>query len=182
MAKTVEFTHTTPLVSDVVEQAWYASPKRELYVRLKSGNVYGYKDVSPMAYENFCFADSKGKFYNQKIKGVYSAIGNVTDEVEFRSAPGLSKTKTVAQPYLSANYGGAYVTATWPATTTTTAKDVNPVVAKAEAKTLYRVSGTVLKPTATSKSYQATSLEDAMKKFREEFKDAEPEVTAVSKA
>lgn len=45
----------------------------ELHVQFKSGAVYVYHDVPADTAQEFLDADSKGKFLNERIKGVYEA-------------------------------------------------------------------------------------------------------------
>ena len=42
-----------------------------LEVEFKKGDIYQYFDLPEPVYEAFCQADSKGKFFNQSIRGVY---------------------------------------------------------------------------------------------------------------
>lgn len=162
--KTVEYTHHTPLTSSLVKKVWYASPKRELYVELNNGNVYGYKDVSPVAYENLLLSGSKGAFYNNSIKRQYSSTGSLyKSEMDFRPAPGLSRSRTDAR--------------TWGSSTIFGGPSATPA---AKPKKNFQVTGTVLKPTTVREVIAAESLEDAIAQFRARYADKEPDVTGVA--
>ena len=49
----------------------YEAETLTLEVQFKSGNGYQYFDVPEKVYESFCQADSKGKFFNLEIRGIY---------------------------------------------------------------------------------------------------------------
>lgn len=165
MTKVVNYTHHAPNVgSSAVKKVWYASPEREMYVQVPSGAIYGYRDVSPVAYDKFLSANSRGRFYNVHVKGVYSSTGDVEGLVEFRAAPGLSRKNTDTKN----NWGSSSVFS--PSV---------PSVAMPKNNKHYSVTGTVLRPTSVTESIGASSLEEAMKIFRDKYKDSEPEVTGV---
>ncbi len=42
----------------------------ELFVKFHGGTVWRYQDVGPELYKELMEADSKGKFFNARIKGV----------------------------------------------------------------------------------------------------------------
>lgn len=178
MPKIVEYTsHLPVLSSSAVKKVWYSAPTRELYVEVPSGAKYGYRDVSPVAFDKFMDASSKGAFYNKHIKGVYSSTGDLSfSGVEFRAAPGLSKKSTEPSKYTA----GGYVSASWPATNVT-GSQVNPVVPKATSNSWFVVRGEALLPSDVSKKYAAGSLEEAMEMFRKEFEGKEPSINEVKK-
>ena len=49
----------------------YNAQTKELHVQFKSGAVYVYQDVSFEVVEAFKEAPSKGKYFNEHIKGAY---------------------------------------------------------------------------------------------------------------
>ncbi len=49
----------------------YIPEGRELSVQFNNGSVYAYSGVPADVFEDFKAADSKGKFLNEHIKGVY---------------------------------------------------------------------------------------------------------------
>ncbi len=51
----------------------YDEEKRELRVQFKSGAEYIYSDVPQDVVQAFLAAESKGKYLNEHIKGVYEA-------------------------------------------------------------------------------------------------------------
>lgn len=57
--------------SSNIEAVAYDKDKRELYVCFKSLAEYVYYDVSAEVYKAFLAADSKGRYLNENIKGVY---------------------------------------------------------------------------------------------------------------
>ena len=50
----------------------YDEETNELHVQFKSGAEYIYSDVPQDVVQEFLDADSKGKFLNERIKGIYS--------------------------------------------------------------------------------------------------------------
>ncbi len=49
----------------------YVPETQGLMVKFNSGSVYTYADVPAEVFDDFKDADSKGKFFNEHIKGVY---------------------------------------------------------------------------------------------------------------
>ena len=49
----------------------YDEETKELHVQFNSGSEYVYQDVPAGVYQDFLDADSKGKYLNEYIKGVY---------------------------------------------------------------------------------------------------------------
>lgn len=99
--KVVEYTYHNPNVnSSALSEIWYSSTSRELFVRFRdSGTIAGYADVSPVALDKLMQASSKGSHFSKYIKGAgYKGINS--DNVQFRSAPGLAKKNTeVKNPF-----------------------------------------------------------------------------------
>lgn len=162
MTKVVEYTYHTPAInSEVIKAVWYSSTARELYVKLPNGQIAGYADVSPLAFDRFMDAPSKGQRYNSHIKNVYKGIDG---SVEFRAASGLAK-KTAAPGVYSSWHSNSVL----PPVT----------VAPAKPKQRFTINGTILKPTAINEVVEADSFEEAITKFREKYKAVEPVVQGV---
>lgn len=170
MVKVVNYTYHDPKVnSTAISEIWYSSTTRELFVRFaESGQIAGYSDVSPVAADKLVDAHSVGSYYARYIKPNYKGIN--TADVEFRAAPGLAKKTTDKK-----TYGGQpmFPKAT-PAPGVYTPTQTVP-------KKTFRVSGTVLKPTAISDDIVASSMEEAMELFRKKYADRAPDVTGVFK-
>jgi len=60
-----------PMNSSTIRKAIYNFSTETLKIEFISGAVYEYKDVSKEIYENFCVAESKGKFLNEHIKNKF---------------------------------------------------------------------------------------------------------------
>lgn len=57
-----------PLESSCVEEAGYDEKKMTFEVKLKSGAIYQYFNVTLSEYDRFMKAESKGKVFNSIIK------------------------------------------------------------------------------------------------------------------
>jgi hypothetical protein len=57
-----------PLESSTLASALYLCESRELELEFRSGQVYRYSDVPPQAYNELLSAESKGGYYNFKIR------------------------------------------------------------------------------------------------------------------
>jgi NAD kinase len=55
--------------SSVLRSAKYAADERILYLLFRSGELYSYLDFPPQQYHDFLAADSKGRYFSQKIRG-----------------------------------------------------------------------------------------------------------------
>jgi hypothetical protein len=67
------------IAGDSIDSSWisginYDFNDRILTVDTTSGNVYDYKNVPYDVYEDFLAAESAGRFFNQKIKGVLERV------------------------------------------------------------------------------------------------------------
>ncbi len=61
-----------PVDSSVIKAIGYDDASQTLYVQLLSTmEVYAYQDVPGKVYQSFQKAESKGRFYTEKIKGQY---------------------------------------------------------------------------------------------------------------
>jgi len=49
----------------------YSEEEEVLEIEFKRGGTYQYKDVPMNIFEEFCNAESKGKFFTTKIKPIY---------------------------------------------------------------------------------------------------------------
>jgi len=52
----------------------YKAEERELHIRFNSGAEYVYFDVPANVVQAFMEADSKGRYLNENIKGVYEFV------------------------------------------------------------------------------------------------------------
>ena len=57
--------------SSMIRRAIYNFATNSLKVEFNSGALYEYANVDPQTYEEFCKAESQGKFFNEKIKNNY---------------------------------------------------------------------------------------------------------------
>lgn len=58
--------------SSNVEAIGYDPDARELHVHFRESGSYVYFEVEELVFSEFLNADSKGKYLNQMIKGVYN--------------------------------------------------------------------------------------------------------------
>jgi hypothetical protein len=56
----------------MIKKAVYNFTTNSLKVEFNSGAVYEYANVDPLTYDEFCKAESQGKFFNEKIKNNYT--------------------------------------------------------------------------------------------------------------
>lgn len=61
----------TPINSSMISAAGYDPEARELIVEFANGTRYSYDEVPPDLFDHFLGADSPGRFFHQRIKGVY---------------------------------------------------------------------------------------------------------------
>ena len=57
--------------SSMIKKAIYNFTTNTLNVEFNSGALYEYSQVDPQIYDEFCKAESQGKFFNEKIKNNY---------------------------------------------------------------------------------------------------------------
>ena len=57
-----------PLESKLLAAAAYIAPRRRLYLRFRSGEVYRYFTVSAEQYQDFLAAESQGKYFLDHIR------------------------------------------------------------------------------------------------------------------
>ena len=57
--------------SSVIRGAWYEPDRQELELELWSGRRYLYTQVPASIAEGFASADSKGNFYNRRIRNCF---------------------------------------------------------------------------------------------------------------
>ena len=60
-----------PVASSNVASIGYDPTTQTLEVEFNNGTIYQYFDIPQSAYEAFMNSDSKGRFLNLNIKGVY---------------------------------------------------------------------------------------------------------------
>lgn len=65
---------TTTTDSTMIKKAVYNFTTNTLKVEFKSGALYEYQNVDPLMYDEFCNAESQGKFFNEKIKNNYETF------------------------------------------------------------------------------------------------------------
>lgn len=63
---------THPAISPVIRAAWYQPNRRQLDLMFGSGRHYRYANVPVEVARRFADAPSKGRFYNQEIRGSYA--------------------------------------------------------------------------------------------------------------
>lgn len=61
--------------SEAVAQIEYDAPTRTLFVRFVSGEWYGYLDVPARVHAAFLASDSKGRFFQDRIRDRYAYSG-----------------------------------------------------------------------------------------------------------
>lgn len=59
----------TPVESSVFYAAAYAESQARLYLLFHSGEVYRYFDFPQWQYQEFLAADSKGRYFGDRIRG-----------------------------------------------------------------------------------------------------------------
>ncbi len=69
-----------PVESSNLREVGYDPERREMRVVFKSGAVHDHVDVPPEEYAGLMSADSHGKRYNERIKGIYTGrkMGGMT--------------------------------------------------------------------------------------------------------
>ena len=74
---------THPATPPVIRAAWYQPSRRQLDLMFDSGRTYRYAGVSAALAQRFAEAPSKGRFYNQEIRGRYACteLGAELDQV-----------------------------------------------------------------------------------------------------
>ena len=60
-----------PVNSAAIETVTYDEWSRHLDIALATGRIYRYFDVPPEVYAELMDADSKGRFYNERIRDAY---------------------------------------------------------------------------------------------------------------
>lgn len=60
-----------PVKSSLISAVSYDAMKRNLYLEFKDGKFYVYRGVTGTVAQNFLDSESRGKFFNQEIKGRY---------------------------------------------------------------------------------------------------------------
>lgn len=59
---------TSQMDSSMIKKAVYNFASQSLKIEFNSGAVYEYSNVDSQTYDEFCRAESQGKFFNEKIK------------------------------------------------------------------------------------------------------------------
>lgn len=75
MSKKTNLTVTSVIVRDsiIVTRIAYDNRKRNLTVQLTGGRTYQYAKVAAKVAKEFMTAPSKGRFYNEHIRGNYES-------------------------------------------------------------------------------------------------------------
>lgn len=60
--------------SSLISEVYYDPDAEELRVRFKKGDEWLYRAVAPETYDALVAADSIGKFFLTRIKGVYEGV------------------------------------------------------------------------------------------------------------
>ena len=71
--------HESNFDSSMIEKCFYDFTKNTLKVKFKGGQVYEYENVETAVYENFCKADSTGKYFIENIKNKYEFTQLITE-------------------------------------------------------------------------------------------------------
>lgn len=61
----------TAVQSEALTEIGYHRKTRTLEVRFRSGDAYRYTPVAPALYQEFMAAESKGRFFLERIRGRY---------------------------------------------------------------------------------------------------------------
>ncbi len=61
--------------SSFIENAWYSQKTETLTLEIR-GQKYQYENVPPLVWEEFCSAESKGSFFNKRIRNQFPLQGN----------------------------------------------------------------------------------------------------------
>ncbi len=70
-ARTLAPIERQPVKSSHLKSVGYNEETEELEVEFQSGEVYRYLKVPPVVYEELLSAESKGKYFNSRIRGMY---------------------------------------------------------------------------------------------------------------
>ncbi|MBW4511440.1 MAG: KTSC domain-containing protein [Scytonematopsis contorta HA4267-MV1] len=62
-----------PVSSSMVNTLGYDEDNQILQVEFHNGAIYQYSEVDEDTWEDFCQAESVGRFYNEEIKGKYNS-------------------------------------------------------------------------------------------------------------
>ncbi|WP_174299700.1 KTSC domain-containing protein [Caulobacter sp. S45] len=60
--------------SDAIAQVEYEAAARTLFVRFTSGEWYAYLDVPPLTFQRLLAAESKGRFFQEDVRGRYDFV------------------------------------------------------------------------------------------------------------
>ncbi len=60
-----------PVSSSQIKSVGYDAKREELEIEFNSGGIYRYYKVPESVYNDLMKAESKGKFFNSQIKGLY---------------------------------------------------------------------------------------------------------------
>ena len=60
--------------SEAIREIEYFEDEEVLEIMFTSGKTYKYYAVEQKVYNDFLKADSKGRFYNERIKGYYDSV------------------------------------------------------------------------------------------------------------
>lgn len=63
--------YMTRVNSSNVESIGYDTPSQTLRIKFNYGGIYDYLNVPAAVYQLMLVAPSKGKFINEKLKGIY---------------------------------------------------------------------------------------------------------------
>jgi hypothetical protein len=68
------FTDKTDVDSSNLKTVYYNKDRFELFVEFHNGSIAGYRSVPSIVYAALVDATSAGRYYNQKIRGLYTGI------------------------------------------------------------------------------------------------------------
>ncbi len=61
----------SPVKSSHLKSVGYNEKAQELEIEFQSGEIYRYFKVPPVVFEELNSAESKGKYFNSRIRGMY---------------------------------------------------------------------------------------------------------------
>ncbi len=62
------------VTSSTIDSIGYEPSSQMLFIRFKTGSIYGYEQVPVEDYDNLLNSASKGVFFSQNIRGRYNYI------------------------------------------------------------------------------------------------------------
>jgi hypothetical protein len=63
----------------MIEKCFYDFTKNTLKVKFNGGQIYEYENVETKVYEDFCMAESTGKYFIENIRNNYEYTQLITE-------------------------------------------------------------------------------------------------------